>query len=44
MTIKALMSVIAYFRITPTRAKEILGERYASRKWLAQDWTKHGHE
>ena len=38
MTIEAVMSVIAYFRIPPARAKEILGE--VSR--AVDDWRKTG--
>ena len=38
MTIEAVMSVIAYFRIPPAQAKEILGE--VSR--AVDDWRKTG--
>jgi serine/threonine-protein kinase HipA len=39
MTIDALMSVIAYFRITPGRAKEMLSRVVSA----VEDWRKSGH-
>jgi len=39
MTIDALMSVIAYFRITRPRAKEILSEVVQA----VDDWRRAGH-
>ena len=39
MTIDALMSVIAYFRITPRRAKEMLSRVVRA----VEDWLKTGH-
>jgi serine/threonine-protein kinase HipA len=39
MTIDALMSVIAYFRITPGRAKEMLSRVVSA----VEDWRKTGH-
>ncbi len=40
MTIDALMSVIAYFRIAPARAKEILSDVLRA----VGDWRKTGHD